>query len=71
MTYLINVLDLVVPTILVTFTTYDSYKEIIMPATEYLPLAKSLAIGRKFALSTMLIASLYTMMDRYVNVNPL
>ena len=37
---------------------------------EYLPLARALAIGRPYALGTILLASLYQSMGKYVSEIP-
>ena len=40
------------------------------PSMEYLPLARALAIGRPYALGTILLASLYQSMGKYVSEIP-
>ena len=40
------------------------------PSIEYLPMAKALAIGRPYALGTILLASLYQSMGKYVSEIP-
>ena len=37
---------------------------------EYLPLAKTLALGRPYALGTLLLASVYQAMSKYVSYKP-
>ena len=37
---------------------------------EYLPLAKTLALGRPYALGTLLLASVYQAMSKYVSDEP-
>ena len=39
-------------------------------AMEYLPLAKTLALGRPYALGTLLLASVYHAMNKYVSEEP-
>ena len=40
------------------------------PSMEYLPLARALSIGRHYALGTILLASLYQSMGKYVSELP-
>ena len=50
----------------VFFSTYGKPE----PGMEYLPLAKSLALGRPYALSVILLASVYQAMSKYVSNEP-
>ena len=40
------------------------------PSMEYLPLAKTLALGLPYALGTLLVASVYQVMSKYVSDEP-
>ena len=40
------------------------------PAMEYLSLVKTLALGRPYALGTLLLASVYQAMSKYVSDEP-
>ena len=40
------------------------------PAMMYLPLAKALILGRPYALGTLLLASFYQAMSKYVSDEP-
>ena len=40
------------------------------PTMEYLPLAKTLTLGRPYALGTLLLASVYQVMNKYVFDEP-
>ena len=49
---------------------YVFFPTFIKPTMKYLPLAKALALGRPYALGTILLASIYQAMSKYVFDEP-